>query len=94
MSSKGTVTIPMFTLQFRKVLYVAELDDFVEKARAAAQEFLEDVQELVPDAKLLAITVDAYRPGPGIEVSIEPRIPRVKQQDLLREFQRKGYRVR
>jgi len=94
MSSKGTVSIPMFTLHLRKVLYVAELDVFAEKAREAAQQCLEDLQEVVPDAELLEISVDAYRPGPGIDVAYEPRIPREKQQEVLRAMQRKGYRIR
>jgi len=94
MTTKGTVSIPMFTLLFRKVLYVAELDDFVEKARDAAEECLEDLQDLIPSAKILAINVDAFRPGPGIEVSFEPWIPREKQQHLLSALQKKGYRSR
>lgn len=94
MSSKGTVTIPMFTISFRKVLYVAELDDFVEKARAAAQELLDDLQGILPNAELLEINVDAFRPGPGIEVRVGPDVPRDKQWDVLRALQKKGYRIR
>ena len=94
MSSKGTVSIPMFSLHLRKVLYVKDMDKFAEEAREVAQQGLDDLREILPDAELLEISVEAFRPGPGIDVVYEPRIPREKQQDVLRAMQRKGYRIR
>lgn len=94
MSSKGTVSIPYRQLHYRKLLGVAELDQFMKYAKEAAKDFFVDLQELVPRAEILAVNVDSYRGGPGVDVVCHIDLPREQHFALLKALQSKGYSLK